>query len=186
MFYVSLCEFAIKRTSIDVKFLPMQTISSCIAEQWGHYSVLTWSRSSVSFSQPLPGANSPAATTDTSTPRVRISWRRQAAKQSTAAWVAHWIPRTGDGTRFRPEVRKTTRPWARRTRGRKICVSRAEPETFENEDFRQHPWQSGAPLTQKVEVQALAKHGKWNPLEFTQSYPVGAVHHRPQSFGAVG
>jgi len=42
------------------------------------------------------------------------------------------------------------------------------------------------PLTQKVEVQALAKHGKWNPLKLAQSYPVGAVHHGPQSFGAMG
>uniref|UniRef100_A0A1A9UVK7 Uncharacterized protein n=1 Tax=Glossina austeni TaxID=7395 RepID=A0A1A9UVK7_GLOAU len=63
---------------------------------------LTCSRSSVSFSQALPGENSPAATTETSTPRGRISCRKQAAKLSTAACVAHCMPRTGAGTLLRP------------------------------------------------------------------------------------
>uniref|UniRef100_A0A1B0BUD5 Uncharacterized protein n=1 Tax=Glossina palpalis gambiensis TaxID=67801 RepID=A0A1B0BUD5_9MUSC len=63
---------------------------------------LTCSRNSVSFSQALPGENSPAATTETSTPRGRISWRKQAAKLSTAACVAHCMPRTGAGTLLRP------------------------------------------------------------------------------------
>uniref|UniRef100_A0A1B0AG73 Uncharacterized protein n=1 Tax=Glossina pallidipes TaxID=7398 RepID=A0A1B0AG73_GLOPL len=80
---------------------------------------LTCSRNSVSFSQALPGENSPAATTETSTPRGRISWRKQAAKLSTAACVAHCMPRTGAGTLLRPFVSFTPSTWS----GRKEMIN---------------------------------------------------------------
>lgn len=52
-----------------------------------------------SESQAVPDANSPAAITDTSTPRGRNSWRKHVANPSMPAWVAHCAPRTGAGTR---------------------------------------------------------------------------------------
>lgn len=56
-----------------------------------------------SDSQAVPAANSPADTTDTSTPRGFNSCLKHTANPSKPACVAHWAPRTGAGIRDRAE-----------------------------------------------------------------------------------
>lgn len=81
-----------------------------------------------SVNQELPGLNSPAATMETSTLLDLNSCLMQEAKLSTAAWVAHWIPRTGEGTLLKPDVRKMILPLEIRMSGSIIWVKRAAPE----------------------------------------------------------